>query len=88
MTENETRALRHAAEGSVLFHSGLWGAPLSFLWAGSDGGPAGHVPQWVAEALTVLERRGLVVFRVVLGTRDVAVRVTEAGMQVLGKRSA
>ncbi|WP_026421137.1 hypothetical protein [Actinokineospora inagensis] len=85
MTENETRALRHAAEGAVLFHSGLWGVPAGFLWAGSDGAPAGHVPQWVAEALTMLECRGLVVFRAAVGTRDTVVRVTEAGVRALGR---
>ncbi|GAA3033165.1 hypothetical protein [Actinokineospora globicatena] len=87
MTDDERRALRHAAEGAVLFHSGLWGVPTGFLWAGPDGGPAGRVPQWVTEALTVLERRGLVVFRVVLGTKDVAVRVTEAGLRALGRKN-
>ncbi|GLZ37224.1 hypothetical protein [Actinokineospora sp. NBRC 105648] len=85
MTENETRALRHVAEGVVLFHSGLWGVPMGFLWAGADGSPAGRLPQWAADALTVLERRGLVVIRAAAGARDAVVRVTEAGTSVLGR---
>lgn len=83
MTEDERRALDHAAEGSVLFHSGLWGAPMGFLWAGADGAPAGQVPQWESDALTLLERRGLVVIRPGVGTRDARVEATRAGTRLL-----
>ncbi|MGQ0841789.1 hypothetical protein [Actinokineospora sp.] len=88
MTDNETNALRHAAAGSVLFHNGLWGAPMGFLWASEDGSPAGRVPQWEADALTLLERRGLVSIRPGVGTRDARVTVTDAGARVLGARTA
>ncbi|WP_104481405.1 hypothetical protein V5P93_003731 [Actinokineospora auranticolor] len=84
MTKNETSALRHVAAGEVLFHSGLWGVPMGFLWAGGDGLSAGRLPQWAADAVVVLERRGLVAIRAVAGARDAAVRVTEAGMRQLG----
>ncbi|SDC08864.1 hypothetical protein [Actinokineospora iranica] len=85
MTENERTALRDAAQGAVLFHNGLWGAPMGFLWAGSDGSPAGRLPQWEEEALALLERRGLVAIRPGVGTRDVPVRATEAGERLLGE---
>jgi hypothetical protein len=83
MTEDERRALDHAAEGAVLFHNGLWGAPMGFLWAGADGAPAGRVPQWESEALTLLERRGLVAIRPGLGNRDARVEATRAGTRLL-----
>ncbi|WP_018680335.1 hypothetical protein [Actinokineospora enzanensis] len=83
MTENETSALRHVADGAVLCHSGWWGVPTGYLWAGADGAPAGRVPQWAADALAVLERRGLVAVRVAVGARESAVRVTDAGLRVL-----
>jgi hypothetical protein len=83
MTENERRALDHAAAGSVLFHNGLWGVPMGFLWAAEDGSPAGRVPQWESDALALLERRGLVAIRPVIGTCDLRVEATEAGVQLL-----
>ncbi|WP_436499969.1 hypothetical protein [Actinokineospora sp. HUAS TT18] len=83
MNDRELRALRHCAEGAVLFHNGLWGAPMGYLWAGADGCAAGHVPQWEAEALALLERRGLVAVRPGPGTRDTPVEVTDRGAQWL-----
>lgn len=83
MTECERRALGHVAAGVVLFHSGLWGAPVGFLWAGPDGAAAGRVPQWEEEVLALLERRGLVAVAPGVGTRDLPVVVTEAGRRVL-----
>ncbi|HVK21101.1 MAG TPA: hypothetical protein VM677_07050 [Actinokineospora sp.] len=83
MNATELQALRHCAEGTVLFHNGLWGAPMGYLWAGTDGLAAGHVPQWEAEALSLLERRGLVTVRPGPGTRDTPVVVTDSGSRFL-----
>jgi hypothetical protein len=83
MTKDELNALRHAADGLLLFHNGLWGAPAGYRWAASDGSSAGRVPQWESEALDLLECRGLVSIRPVIGARDVAVAATAAGVQIL-----
>jgi hypothetical protein len=83
MNENELSALRHAADGMVLFHNGLWGAPAGYWWAGPDGGSAGKVPPWESEVLDLLERRRLVSLRPVRGTQDRLVVVTEAGLRLL-----
>jgi hypothetical protein len=83
MTESELNALRHAANGMVLFHNGLWGAPAGYLWADEDGSSAGTVPPWEGEILDLLERRHLVTIRPVAGARDVPVVATAAGMAVL-----
>jgi hypothetical protein len=83
MTEDELTALRHAAGGMVLFHNGLWGAPVGYRWAGPDGLCAGQVPQWECEALDLLERQGLVTVRPAIGARDAAVLVTTSGMRIL-----
>jgi hypothetical protein len=83
MNENELSALRHAADGMLLFHNGLWGAPAGYWWAGPDGGNAGQVPPWESEVLDLLERRHLVSIRPVIGAKDRPVVVTEAGLRVL-----
>lgn len=83
MTDNELRALRHAAKGEVLFHNGLWGAPAGYLWASPDGSASGHLPQWESEALHLLERRRLVAVRSAVGARDLAVVATDAGVDAL-----
>ncbi len=83
MTEGELNALRHAANGWVLFHNGFWGAPAGYWWAGSDGSNAGQVPPWECEALDMLERRHLIAIRPGSGARDVPVVATEAGLQIL-----
>jgi len=88
MNDMELQALRHCAEGSVLFHNGLWGAPMGYLWAGADGFAAGHVPQWESEALAMLERRGLVAVRPGPGTRDTPVVVTDSGIRWLDRTLA
>jgi hypothetical protein len=83
MTDNELRALRHAADGLLLFHNGLWAAPAGYRWAAPDGSAAGHVPQWECEALDLLERRRLVTIRPATGARDVPVVVTGDGRALL-----
>jgi hypothetical protein len=83
MTEGELNALRHAANGMVLFHNGLWGTRAGYWWAGADGSSAGQVPPWECEALDMLERRHLVAIRPVSGARDVPVVATEAGLRML-----
>jgi hypothetical protein len=83
MTDNELRALRHAAQGEVLFHNGLWGGPAGYLWAAPDGSEAGHLPQWESEALQLLERRRLVTVRRAVGARELAVVATTAGLDAL-----
>ena len=83
MNENELSALRHAADGSLLFHNGLWGAPAGYWWAGPDGASAGQVPPWESEVLDLLERRRLVSIRPVTGARDRPVVATEAGIRLL-----
>jgi hypothetical protein len=83
MTENELRALRHAVDGQLLFHNGLWGAPAGYRWAAPDGSCAGHVPQWECEALDLLERRRLILIRHGVGARDVPVVATGAGITAL-----
>ncbi|GGS27993.1 MULTISPECIES: hypothetical protein [Actinokineospora] len=77
-------ALGHVAAGAVLFHAGWWGGPEGFVWAGADGSAAGRVPEWEAEVLMVAERRGLVAIGRGVGSRDVPVAVTAAGLAVLG----
>ncbi|MDQ3404148.1 MAG: hypothetical protein M3548_12230 [Actinomycetota bacterium] len=86
MTEDEKRALGHVAAGALLFHNGLWGGPMGFLWSDERGSAAGRVPEWESTALTLLERRGLVSIRACLGTRDLPVVVTDAGVRVLRTR--
>ena len=83
MNEDELRALRHAADGTVLFHNGLWGAPAGYRWAALDGSSAGRLPQWACEALDLLERRRLVAIQPVTGARDTAVAITSDGMRLL-----
>lgn len=83
MTESEMSALRHAANGMVLFHNGLWGTRAGYSWAAADGSSAGQVPPWECEALDLLERRRLVMIRTVAGARDVPVVATPAGVQLL-----
>lgn len=83
MTEGELSALRHAANGMLLFHNGLWGTPAGYLWAGADGSGAGRVPPWECEALDLLERRHLVAVGPARGARDVPVVATAAGLRVL-----
>jgi hypothetical protein len=83
MNENELSALRHAAEGMLLFHNGLWGARAGYWWAGPDGSSAGKVPPWESEALDLLECRRLVSIRPVTGALNSPVVPTEAGMRVL-----
>ena len=83
MTRNDLNALRHAAAGLLLFHSGLWGAPAGYRWAAPDGSSAGQVPQWESEALDLLERRGLVSIRPVIGARESAVAATALGRDML-----
>ena len=83
MNENELSALRHAAEGMLLFHNGLWGARAGYWWAGPDGSTAGQVPPWESEILDLLERRHLVSVRPVAGALDRPVVATEAGLRLL-----
>lgn len=83
MTENEMRALRHAAAGQFLFHNGLWGAPAGYRWAAPDGTSAGHVPQWECEILDLLERRRLIAIRPATGARDILVTITPAGLDLM-----
>ena len=81
--EKELNVLRHAADGMLLYHNGLWGAPAGYRWAGPDGASAGQVPQWETEVLDLLERRHLVSVRPGFGAKDRPVLVTEAGLRVL-----
>lgn len=83
MTDDELRALRHVADGMVLFHNGLWGAPAGYRWAAPDGSSAGQVPQWECEVLDLLERRRLVAINPAAGARDVPVVATRRGIQFL-----
>jgi hypothetical protein len=83
MTQNEMSALRHVADGLVLFHNGLWGAPAGYRWAAPDGTSAGHVPQWECETLDLLERRRLIAVRQATGARDIPVVATDAGRRLL-----
>src|SRR5690349_14662505 len=88
MTDDELRALRHVADGMVLFHNGLWGAPAGYRWAAPDGSSAGQVPQWECEVLDLLERRRLVTIRPAAGARDVPVVPTQRGMGMLSTEDA
>jgi hypothetical protein len=83
MNENELSALRHAADGMLLFHNGLWGARAGYWWAGPDGSSAGKVPPWESEVLDLLERRRLVCIRPVTGALNSPVVPTERGLRVL-----
>jgi hypothetical protein len=83
MNENDLSALRHAADGMLLFHNGLWGARAGYWWAGPDGSSAGKVPPWESEVLDLLERRRLVSIRLVTGVLNSPVVATEAGLRVL-----
>ncbi|WP_018684902.1 hypothetical protein [Actinokineospora enzanensis] len=80
MTENEMIALQDVADGAILFHNGLWGAPMGFRWADYDGTPAGELAQWQADAVLALVRRGLVMIeRAVTPGRYARVQVTATG---------
>jgi hypothetical protein len=83
VTNEEIRALRHAAEGQVLFHNGLWGAPAGYRWSAPDGSSAGRVPQWESEVLDLLVRRGLIAVDPVTGARDGVLAATGAGLAAL-----
>jgi hypothetical protein len=83
MNENELSALRHAANGMLLFHNGLWGARAGYWWAGPDGSSAGKVPPWESEVLDLLERRRLVSICPVTGALNIPVVPTEAGLRIL-----
>lgn len=91
MTDNEMRALGDVAGGAVLFHNGLWGGPMGFVWADSDsprGAGSGHVPEWESETLELLERRHLISIEPGTGARDVHVYVTESGRRLLASVTA
>ncbi|PPK71053.1 hypothetical protein V5P93_002912 [Actinokineospora auranticolor] len=83
MTENEMSALRDVADRAVLFHAGVCGGPTGYLWASAEGSPAGRLPQWEADALTLLVRRGLVRVEAKAGaTRPDPVRLTPTGARL------
>jgi hypothetical protein len=80
LKEPELHALHDAARHRILFHNGLWGAPMCFMWAGSESGRgAGRVPMWEVDALDRLLNTGLLVVRPGAGATDVPVVPTEAG---------
>ncbi|PPK70934.1 hypothetical protein V5P93_002794 [Actinokineospora auranticolor] len=83
MTETVLTALRDIADESVLFHSGLWGGPSGYRWASAEGTASGHVPQWEADAIALLVRRGLVRIEKAAGAQDDRVRLTTRGAGML-----
>ncbi|MDQ0380722.1 hypothetical protein [Amycolatopsis thermophila] len=83
MTAQDVQALADAADGLILFHNGLWGAPTCYMWAGPDGTAAGRVPPWECEALDRLSWRKLIVAEPGAGAGDVPVVPTEAGLALL-----
>jgi hypothetical protein len=83
MTSQEFQALQDAARGLILFHSGLWGAPMCYMWAGSDGREAGRVPSWESEALDRLLARRLTTVKPATGAKDGQVMATDAGSDLL-----
>jgi len=88
MTTQELQALRDAADGLILFHNGLWGAPTCYMWAGPDGREAGRVPSWEAEVLDRLRSRRLTTIRPGTSTSDVPVVATSAGRNALSEQAA
>jgi hypothetical protein len=84
LKEPELHALQDAAHRKILFHNGLWGAPMCFMWAGPDSGRgAGRVPIWEVEALDRLLMLGLLAVRPGAGATDVPVMPTDAGWALL-----
>ena len=78
-------ALRHVTQGLVLFHNGMWGAEMCYMWSGPEPGRGtGRLPQWESESLDRLYRRGLVTIEPGPGTTDVPLRPTAAGLALLG----
>ncbi|MEV4316103.1 hypothetical protein [Actinocrispum sp. NPDC049592] len=89
LTTAQSSALADAAQGRVLFHNGLWGASMGYVWAGpTPGRGSGPVPKKVGDALDSLSRLGFV--RVLPGASgtDVPVVATESGKAALGSRFA
>lgn len=84
MNDQELVALRCVAANEVLFHRGTWGGPAGYRWRGQDGAEAGVVPQWTADVLDALTRRGLIAPERCLGALDICIGITASGMDVLG----
>lgn len=83
MTEQQSRFLAYAAEGRLLFHTGLWGGAAGYRWCGRDGDEAGQVTQWDTDLLDRLVLRGMLRIEPQAGPSYLKVRVTPAGQAAL-----
>lgn len=83
MVEQRGRLLTYAAQGRLLFHTGLWGGPAGYRWCGSDGMEAGLVSPAETEVLDQLVYRGLISVVPQRGPAYRRVVVTPAGRTAL-----
>jgi hypothetical protein len=83
MTDHQNRFLNFAAEGRLLFHTGLWGGPAGYRWCGPDGDEAGRVSPWETDLLDQLVLRGMLHIEPQPGPAYRRVMVTAKGQAAL-----
>jgi hypothetical protein len=72
--------LHHVRNAHILFHNGLWGSEMCYMWASAEPGRGcGRVGGNETDALDRLARRGLVAIQPGQGATDVPVVLTSAG---------
>jgi hypothetical protein len=81
--------LQHVRNAHILFHNGLWGSEMCYMWAGAEPGRGcGRVGRVETETLDRLIRRGLAEIQPGQGATDVPVLLTSAGRDRLLQQAA
>jgi hypothetical protein len=76
----DLQILHQVRNAHMVFHNGLWGSELCYMWAGAEPGRGcGRVGRDDAETLDQLIRRGLAEIQPAQGATDVPVVLTPAG---------
>jgi hypothetical protein len=77
-------ALRHVSNGQVVFHNGLWGPEMCYMWASPEPGRGrGRVSPAETQVLDSLIGRALIKVQPGHGATDVPVVLTEKGREYL-----
>jgi hypothetical protein len=84
LSRTEIEALEDVVHGRIVFHNGLWGAEMCYMWSGRiPGRGAGRVLPEKSDALYRLYWRRLIVIQPGDGRTDVPVVVAEHGLSAL-----
>lgn len=76
----DLQILHHVRNARIVFHNGLWGSEMCYMWASAEPGRGcGRVGRGDAETLDRLIRHGLAEIRPGQGATDVPVLLTSAG---------